>query len=168
MSTPLFFTHYLTQRFGIMSVQDEELRKINAKPCYERTAAEVIIQRTKGAVSGGCCNRFADNCACDCLTNANRFEAQQAINNDTSSVGKKDTPLDTPITRPAYYGGAEDPYEVIKVLEAWLTPEEFVGWLKGTIIKYMPRAGKKDSGENDVAKAAWYSRYLSEYMKRKK
>jgi hypothetical protein len=29
---------------------------------------------------------------------------------------------------------------VIKVLESWLTPEEFVGFLKGNVIKYQARA----------------------------
>lgn len=81
-------------------------------------------------------------------------------------VGEKATPLDTPTTRPDYYGGADDPYEPIKVLEAWLTPEEFRGWLKGTILKYIRRCGHKGQNAGDIAKAAWYSRYLSEWEKR--
>ncbi len=80
-------------------------------------------------------------------------------------IGEGATVLDTAGTRPAYYGGAENPYEVVKVLEAWLTPDEFRGWLKGTIIKYQARAAKGQV-QLDCDKCAWYARYLAEYLKR--
>jgi hypothetical protein len=45
--------------------------------------------------------------------------------------------------------GAYQPWEV---LEHWLTPEEFRGYMKGTAIAYLAR--EKDKGGNmDVAKA---------------
>lgn len=81
------------------------------------------------------------------------------------NVGEGATPLDNAGTRPAYYGGAENPYEVIKVLEAWLSPLEFYGWLRGTIIKYQGRPSK-GQGNLDNEKTAWYSRYLAEWLKR--
>lgn len=62
------------------------------------------------------------------------------------------------VNHPDHYGGADDPYEVIKVLEAWLTPEEFRGFLKGNYIKYQARAGKKGSTHEDLQKAAWYQK----------
>lgn len=82
-----------------------------------------------------------------------------------SRVGEGATPLDNAGTRPVYYGGADNQFECIKVLEAWLTHEEFCGWLKGTIIKYQSRAGKGQI-ELDAAKSAWYARYYAEYLKR--
>jgi hypothetical protein len=69
------------------------------------------------------------------------------------------------VNHPDHYGGADNPYEVIKVLEAWLTREEFIGALKFNIIKYNARALKKN-GEQDYAKAAWYSAYLDDFVKR--
>jgi len=69
------------------------------------------------------------------------------------------------VHHPAHYGGADNPYEVIKVLEAWLTREEFIGALKFNIIKYQARASKKN-GAQDYEKAAWYAGYLAEYLKR--
>lgn len=69
------------------------------------------------------------------------------------------------VFHPAHYGGADNPYEVIKVMEAWLTPEEFRGALKFNIHKYLARATKKGRGQ-DYAKAAWYSNYLGEYESR--
>ena len=46
------------------------------------------------------------------------------------------------------------------VMEAVLTPEEFVGFLKGNIIKYSMRQGKKDS--DDAGKAKHYRMKLAE------
>ena len=59
------------------------------------------------------------------------------------------------VDHPAHYGGASNPYEVIKVLRAWLTPEEYVGFLKGNVIKYVARAHHK-GGVEDYEKAKWY------------
>ena len=59
------------------------------------------------------------------------------------------------VDHPAHYGGADNPYEVIKVLRAWLTPEEYAGFLKGNVIKYNARARLK-GGPEDYAKAKWY------------
>jgi hypothetical protein len=70
------------------------------------------------------------------------------------------------VDHPAHYGnGADDPYEVIKVLERWLSREEFIGALKFNVIKYQARAAKKN-GDQDYAKAAWYASYLADFLKR--
>jgi len=69
------------------------------------------------------------------------------------------------VDHPAHYGGAENPYEVIKVLENWLTRDEFIGALKFNIIKYQARANKKDGAEA-YAKSAWYAAYLDDFVKR--
>lgn len=69
------------------------------------------------------------------------------------------------VNHPAHYGGKDNPYEVIKVLEKWLTPEEFRGFLKGNVIKYNARANKKNRLE-DYKKAAWYADYLKKYEER--
>lgn len=68
------------------------------------------------------------------------------------------------VDHPEHYGGADDPYEVIKVLKAWLTPEELRGFCKGNAIKYLARAGKKPGqpSKRDEAKAEWYAKYLIE------
>ena len=59
------------------------------------------------------------------------------------------------INHPPHYGG-DVVYETIKVLKAWLSPEEYKGFLKGNVIKYLSRAGKKDGELQDCKKAAWY------------
>lgn len=70
------------------------------------------------------------------------------------------------INHPTHYGGADDPYEVIKVMERWLTPDEFRGALKFNIHKYLARAGKKGATLQDQQKAAWYATYLAEWEAR--
>lgn len=49
------------------------------------------------------------------------------------------------------------------VMEAVLTPEEFRGFLKGNIIKYAMRNGRKDS--DDAGKARHYKQKLEEVIR---
>jgi hypothetical protein len=59
------------------------------------------------------------------------------------------------INHPEHYGGEHNPYEVIKVIEAWGLDKNFC---MATVLKYIGRAGKKD-GEpllKDLQKAKWY------------
>lgn len=69
------------------------------------------------------------------------------------------------VDHPAHYGGADNPFVVIKVLENWLTREEFIGAMKFNIIKYQARAAKKN-GAQDYQKSAWYAAYLADFIKR--
>lgn len=55
------------------------------------------------------------------------------------------------VDHPSHYGGADDPYEAIKVIEAWK-----LGFHLGNAVKYISRAGKKDHKLTDLQKAAWY------------
>ena len=48
------------------------------------------------------------------------------------------------------------------VMESVLTPQEFIGYLKGNIIKYSLRQGKKDSPDADKAKH--YMQKLKEFQ----
>jgi Protein of unknwon function (DUF3310) len=57
------------------------------------------------------------------------------------------------VDHPLHYGGEDDPYEAIKVIEAW-----GLGFHLGNTVKYISRAGKK-SGQSllqDLKKARWY------------
>lgn len=52
--------------------------------------------------------------------------------------------------------------EPIELMQLVLSPAEFIGFLKGNIIKYSMRAGKKqgEAAEKDVAKAKRYTAWL--------
>lgn len=57
--------------------------------------------------------------------------------------------------------------EVIDIIKAALTEEEFRGYLKGNNYKYMYREPYKGNSEQDVAKAIWYAeRYKEELAKK--
>lgn len=56
------------------------------------------------------------------------------------------------VDHPAHYGGAENPYECIKVIDAW-----GLGFSLGNAVKYIARAGRKDASKlQDLKKARWY------------
>ena len=61
--------------------------------------------------------------------------------------------VDQNVQHPIYYGGADDPYEAIKVIEAWN-----LGFHLGNTVKYISGAGKKDgnSATQDLKKALFY------------
>ena len=52
--------------------------------------------------------------------------------------------------------------EVMDVIKSVLTPEEYRGFLKGNVLKYSLRAGKKTDDEmKDLKKCTEYINYLS-------
>lgn len=55
------------------------------------------------------------------------------------------------VDHPAHYGGVDNPYEAIKVIEAW-----DLGFCLGNAVKYISRAGKKGDRLEDLKKARWY------------
>jgi len=55
------------------------------------------------------------------------------------------------VIHPQHYGGKDNPYEAIKVIEAWE-----VGFNLGNTLKYISRAGKKDNIIQDLEKALFY------------
>jgi hypothetical protein len=55
------------------------------------------------------------------------------------------------VIHPQHYGGKDNPYEAIKVIEAWEA-----GFNLGNTLKYISRAGKKDNIIQDLEKALFY------------
>lgn len=55
------------------------------------------------------------------------------------------------INHPPHYGGADNPYETIKVIDAW-----GLCFNLGNAVKYISRAGKKGEAIDDLKKARWY------------
>jgi len=66
------------------------------------------------------------------------------------------------VNHPAHYGGEDNPYETIKVIDAW-----DLNFYTGNAVKYISRAGKKDPATmiEDLDKAIWY---LQQYRLREK
>lgn len=55
------------------------------------------------------------------------------------------------INHPLHYGGEDNPYEAIKVIEAWN-----LGFALGNAVKYICRADRKGNKLEDLEKAKWY------------
>ena len=64
------------------------------------------------------------------------------------------------VNNPSHYGGADNPYEAIKVIDAW-----DLNFNLGNTIKYIARCGKKDDEIQELEKAAWY---LNNEIKKRK
>lgn len=71
-----------------------------------------------------------------------------AIHNTPAPSKNTDT-----VNHPDHYGGKDNPYEAIKIIEA-----HELGFHLGNAIKYILRAGKKskDKLQEDIKKAIWY------------
>lgn len=68
------------------------------------------------------------------------------------------------INHPSHYGGANNQYEAIKVIEAWE-----LGFHLGNVVKYISRAGKKHNRVlEDLKKARWYLDRQIEQMEKTK
>ena len=57
------------------------------------------------------------------------------------------------VNHPSHYGGVDNAYEAIKIIEALE-----LDFHTGNALKYLVRAGKKDPAKEleDLKKAAWY------------
>jgi hypothetical protein len=68
------------------------------------------------------------------------------------------------VNHPTHYGGQDNPYEAIKVIDAWE-----LGFSLGNTVKYISRAGKKDSDKElqDLKKALWYLQHHIEQLEKK-
>lgn len=64
------------------------------------------------------------------------------------------------VKAPSHY--ADRKYQSILVIEDSMSTEAFKGYLKGNIMKYISRAGKKDKTTQDLNKAATYLQWLIE------
>jgi len=66
------------------------------------------------------------------------------------------------VNHPSYYGGENNPYEAIKVIEAW-----GLDFSLGNAVKYISRAGYKnpETEIEDLEKAVWYLNHYIETLK---
>ena len=98
------------------------------------------------------------NPACPKKPSASDHIAWESLVERVHSLADKAEAID----HPRHYGGADNPYEAIKVIDAW-----GLGFNLGNTLKYIARAGKKSSTAalsaacalsrlEDLQKARWY------------
>ena len=68
------------------------------------------------------------------------------------------------INHPNHYGGENNVYESIKVIDAW-----GLGFSLGNTVKYISRAGKKvkEKELEDLKKALWYLQHHIDTLEKK-
>lgn len=66
------------------------------------------------------------------------------------------------VNQPPHY--TDGGIETIDFLAAKLTKQEFIGYLKGNVLKYGSRLGKKGDVEVDAGKMAWYATKLRDVL----
>jgi len=68
------------------------------------------------------------------------------------------------VNHPQHYGGQDNTYEAIKVIDAWE-----LGFSLGNTVKYISRAGKKESDKElqDLKKALCYLQHHIETLEKK-
>jgi len=70
--------------------------------------------------------------------------------------------IDPMVSQPSHYTQGE--IEAIEVMEAKLSPREFIGAMKFQILKYTMRASYKGKETQDLKKAEWYLNRLNSYI----
>ena len=66
-----------------------------------------------------------------------------------------------PVRHPKHY--TQGGIECIDAMRAAMTADEFRGYLKGQVIKYAWRMGRKDARAQEAGKLAWYAARLEAF-----
>ena len=88
-----------------------------------------------------------------------KFTGKSIDHYDSEPCDEK-THVGNEVNSPAHYK-KEGGIECIDYMKQVLTPEEFIGYLRGNVIKYNHRADYKGKKEQDLAKAEWYLNRLN-------
>jgi hypothetical protein len=85
----------------------------------------------------------------------------EQVNNMPGHRNPPPPPQKEQVNHPQHYGGEDNPYEAIKVIDAW-----GLGFSLGNTVKYISRAGKKgkDKELEDLRKALWYLQHHIETL----
>lgn len=88
--------------------------------------------------------------------NDSHFFTDKQVKSIKDFFGRKKPNIDDAVRSPKHYKLPGLNIESIDVLRSVLTPEEFKGFCRGNALKYLIRAGKKDSELQDIKKAGVY------------
>lgn len=134
---------------------------------YWRLGSKFIVKITKDDGS----TEVLENVECDSIPQEVLEDKKQyyvieekpsSLNDETLSAIEEEKK--EMVNHPIHYGGDTE-YECIKVLKAWMTKDEFIGFCKGNALKYLCRSGKKDEILQEYNKAKWYIEKMIERIK---
>ena len=81
--------------------------------------------------------------------------------NGACSYSSQESTEPEKVNHPSHYNQGKT--ETIDILKEFLTEEEFIGFLKGNVLKYLHRY-KYKNGLEDLNKASWYLDRLKEQV----
>lgn len=88
----------------------------------------------------------------------------------TELLKRPDSLIKLPVVKPVVDMVNHPPHytlggiETIDFIQAKLTKEEFLGYLKGNVLKYGSRIGNKGAAILDAGKLAWYAKKLQDVL----
>ena len=124
----------------------DEKREIVTEYCGKHSCSKCVLRGTKISKYLNCLD----------IASCGETELDTAISYINGEVSKNSE--NDPVNRPSYY--TDGKIEVIDFIE-----DKKLGFCLGNAIKYIARAGKKDTDKEaqDIKKAIWYlNRYLKE------
>lgn len=83
---------------------------------------------------------------------------ETTLNDQYAEIEEVRQGLKDNVNHPSHY--ADSAIECIDAMEAMMTPEQFIGYLRGNVFKYQWRYEKKN-GIEDLKKAQWYLEKLT-------
>lgn len=92
--------------------------------------------------------------------NDSLFFTDKQVKSIKDFFGRKKPNIDDAVRSPKHYKLPGLNIESVDVLRSVLTPEEFKGFCRGNALKYLIRAGRKDSELQDIKKAGVYIEWL--------
>ena len=87
---------------------------------------------------------------------------QHALRFEPLAEWQDDKPAGDPVNHPAHY--TQGPIECIDAIAAALGHDAFIEFLRGQVIKYMWRLGRKGDALQDAEKGTWYASRLVEEL----
>ncbi|MEK0176145.1 DUF3310 domain-containing protein [Tetragenococcus halophilus] len=90
------------------------------------------------------------------------FPCNESVEHLNINDPKDIKPLDDNVNHPNHYQGD---IETIDYIKDKLTDEEFRGFVKGNVLKYVSREGLKN-GDEDLKKSDWYLNKLIEVLEK--
>ena len=94
------------------------------------------------------------------------FEPNKKYNHQTDHIKNISKQIKDNVNNPSHYNSGS--IECIDAIEAMLSPEEYVGYLRGNSLKYRWRFLYKGKPIEDLQKADWYEQRLLTFMKENK
>ena len=90
------------------------------------------------------------------------FEASKPYNHQTDHIKNVAKQIKDNVNNPSHYNLGS--VECIDAIEAMLSTEEFIGYLRGNSLKYRWRFRYKGKPLEDLKKANWYEERLLKFM----